>query len=62
MINLNVMRKRLEILVGQRLRDTTSAKIAAEVQDRLKQKSKTMQKGKSSVELLREWREGRWSS
>lgn len=59
MINLNVMRKRLEILVGQRLRDTTSAKIAVEVQDRLKQKSKTLQKGKSSVELLREWREGR---
>ncbi len=62
MINLNVMKKRLEILVAQRLRDATSAKAAVKVQDRLREKSKTMQKGKSSVELLREWREGRWSS
>ena len=62
MINLNVMRKRLEILIGQRLRDATSAKMAVEVQDNLRQKSKTMRSGKSSVELLREWREGRWSS
>lgn len=62
MINLNVMRKRLEILVGQRLRDATSAKMAVDVQEKLRQKSKTLQKSKSSVEFLREWREGRWSS
>ncbi|MCS4542377.1 MAG: hypothetical protein HY929_08745 [Euryarchaeota archaeon] len=56
------MRKRLEILIGQRLMDTTSARMAVEVQDKLRQKSKTLRKGKSSVEILREWREGRWSS
>ncbi len=62
MINADTIRKRLEILVWQKLRDSTSAKKGAEVQDTLRQKSKTMVTGKSSVELLREWREGRWSS
>jgi len=62
MITLNVMRKRLEILIGHRLKDTTSAKMAVEMQDKLREKSKTLRKGKNSVELLREWREGRWSS
>jgi hypothetical protein len=62
MINADTIRKRLEILVGQKLRDSASAKKAAKVQDTLRHKSKTLVKGKSSVELLREWREGRWSS
>lgn len=62
MINAATIRKRLEILVGQKLRDSVSAKKAADAQDALRQKSKTLGKGKSSVELLREWRDGRWSS
>jgi hypothetical protein len=61
MINADTIRNRLEILVGQKLKDHVSAKKAAQVQDNLRQKSKTLKKGKSSVELLREWREGRRS-
>ncbi len=62
MINADTIRKRLEILVGQKLKDYVSAKKAADVQDNLRRKSKSLKKGKTSVELLREWREGRWSS
>jgi hypothetical protein len=57
MINADTIRKRLEILVGQKLRDYVSAKKAAEVQNSLRQRSRTLKKGKSSVELLREWRD-----
>ncbi|MEE8167771.1 MAG: hypothetical protein V3T58_02720 [Candidatus Hydrothermarchaeales archaeon] len=62
MIDMGAIEKRFEILVGHRLHDSTSAKDAAEVQDRLRRKSRSFVKGKSSVELLREWRDGRWSS
>jgi len=43
MIDFDVMRERLEILVGYRLRE----------------KSRGLKKGKTSVELLRAWRDGR---
>ena len=59
---MSIIEKRFEILVGHKLRDITSARDAAEVQDRLRKKSTSFAKGRESTKLLREWREGRWSS
>ena len=52
---LNVMEKRLEVIVGARLRNRTRIENAISTQDRLRKKSK----GWSGAKEIRKWRDSR---
>ncbi len=52
---LNVMEKRLEVIVGARLRNRTRIENAISTQDRLRKKSK----GWSGAKEIRKWRNSR---
>jgi hypothetical protein len=52
MDTLGIIEKRLEILIGARLRDKTRIKNAISVQDKLRRKSKAW----SGTEEIRKWR------
>jgi hypothetical protein len=52
---INVMEKRLEILVGARLRDRNRIENAISTQDRLRKKSK----GWNGAKEIRRWRDSR---
>ncbi len=52
---LNVMEKRLEVIVGARLRNRTRIENAISTQDRLRKKSK----GWNGAKEIRKWRESR---
>ena len=52
---INVMEKRLEVIVGARLRNRTRIENAISTQDRLRKKSK----GWSGAKEIRKWRDSR---
>lgn len=52
---IEVMEKRLEILVGARLRDRNRIENAISIQDRLREKSK----GWNGAKEIRRWRDSR---
>jgi hypothetical protein len=52
---INMMEKRLEVIVGARLRDRTRIENAISTQDRLRKKSK----GWNGAKEIRKWRDAR---
>ena len=52
---INVMEKRLEVIMGARLRNRTRIENAISTQDRLRKKSK----GGSGAKEIRKWRDSR---